>query len=237
MSEARRFVGIDHAPVEEWLTANVDDMVAPLRFSVISGGHSNITYFVTDAAGRTVVLRRPPLATKSSNAHNMGREFTVIRALVDSAVPVPTALALCEDEVVNGSPFYVMTRVEGQVIENPERVEEFLPSQAARTRASHEIVDVLAAMHLVDIDEVGLGGMARREGFLDRQLKRIGEVWEQSKTRDLPLMDELRTRLVARRPAQRYTGIVHSDYRMGNVMFDTERSTDGCPRLGTLDPR
>jgi aminoglycoside phosphotransferase (APT) family kinase protein len=219
--------GIDHAAVEGWMAAHVDGLVPPVRFTLISGGHSNITYFVDDASGRSYVMRRPPLGVKPGNAHNIAREFAVIGALADTAVPVPRALALGDDEAVNGSSFYVMSRVDGSVVENPSRADEYLPTEASRRRASEQIVDVLAALHAVDIDAVGLGTLARRDGFLDRQLKRIGAVWEQNKTRELPLMDKLHSRLVATQPAQRYTGIVHSDYRMGNVMFAPDGTLTG----------
>jgi aminoglycoside phosphotransferase (APT) family kinase protein len=219
--------GINHAAVQAWIVEHVDDLLAPLRFEVISGGHSNITYFVHDAAGRVDVLRRPPLGAASGNAHNMGREFAIITTLAGSRVPVPQAIALCTDPTVNEAPFYVMSRVPGHVIDNPDRVAALLPSGDVRQRASDQIVDVLGDLHLIDIDAVGIGGMARRDGFIERQLKRIGEVWERNKTRELPLMDELRGRLQADAPQQRYTGIVHSDYRMGNVMFDETGTLTG----------
>jgi aminoglycoside phosphotransferase (APT) family kinase protein len=219
--------GIDPERVEAWMVQHVAELVAPLRFSLISGGHSNFTYFVHDAVGATVVLRRPPLGARQSGAHDMGREFTVIKALGPTPVPVAAALALCEDESVNGAPFYVMGRVMGKVVDNPERVETFFPTPTPRRRASEQIVDVLADLHAVDIDAVGLGTMARRDGFLDRQFKRLSAVWEQNRTRDLPLMDEVRDRLIQRKPEQRYTGIVHSDYRMGNVVFDESGTLTG----------
>ncbi len=219
--------GIDHAPVEAWLAAHINGLVPPVTFTLISGGHSNITYFADDAAGRTYVMRRPPLGAKPGNAHNMAREFVVIGALGETEVPVPRALALCDDETVNGSPFYLMSHVEGEVVENPSRADRCLATAASRRRASEQIVDVLAALHAVDIDAVGLGTLARRDGFLDRQLKRIGALWQQNKTRELPLMDALHDRLVATQPEQHYTGIVHSDYRMGNVMFAADGTLTG----------
>ena len=227
MSDTDALPGIDHAPVEAWITAHVAGLTPPLKFSLISGGHSNITYFVDDSAGWGAVLRRPPLGSKGGNAHNMAREYMVIAALAGSPVPVPAALALCEDEAVNGSPFYVMGRCAGRVVENPETVAEFFPSLSSRRRAGEQIVDVMAAMHMVDIDSVGLGDAARREGFLDRQLKRLTGVWEQNKTRELPVMETLRERLVALKPEQLATGIVHSDYRMGNVMFTADGTLSG----------
>jgi aminoglycoside phosphotransferase (APT) family kinase protein len=219
MTAAAAPPGIDHAAVEAWLGRNVAGLVPPVRFSLIAGGHSNITYFVDDSAGASFVLRRPPLGNRPGKAHDMGREFAVISALATTNVPVPRALALCTDESVNGAAFYVMSRVQGNVVDNPERVADVLAPGAARRHASEQIIDVLAAIHVVDIDAVGLGGTARREGFLDRQLKRMQSVWEQSKTRELPLIDELHRQLVARRPEQRHTGIVHSDYRLGNVVL------------------
>jgi aminoglycoside phosphotransferase (APT) family kinase protein len=148
----------------------------------------------------------------------MGREHRAITALFPTVVPVAEPLALCTDETVNGSSFYVMAHVDGAIIDNPATAERELPTPDLRRRASEQIVDVLAELHRVDIDAVGLGDAAKREAFLERQLRRMYSVWEQTKTRELPLVDDLHDRLVAAAPAQRYTGIVHSDYRFGNVV-------------------
>ncbi len=150
----------------------------------------------------------------------MGREFRVLEALVLTTVPVPVPLALCEDGSVNGQPFYVMEHVDGAVVDNPSEADRALPSHDLRRVASEQIVDVLADLHHVDIDEVGLGQAGRREDFLERQLKRMHGVWEQTKTRELPLVDAIHVRLAAGVPPQRHTGIVHSDYRFGNVLID-----------------
>jgi aminoglycoside phosphotransferase (APT) family kinase protein len=152
----------------------------------------------------------------------MAREHQVIAALAPTVVPVPAALALCEDESVNGSPFYVMGHVDGHVVENPTVAATALATTALRQRASEQIIDVLADLHRVDVDAVGLGAAAKRESFLDRQLRRMQSVWSQTKTRELPLLDDVHARLVAAMPPQRYTGIVHSDYRLGNVIIDSD---------------
>jgi aminoglycoside phosphotransferase (APT) family kinase protein len=135
---------------------------------------------------------------------------------------VPDALALCADETIDGGPFFVMSRVEGSVLDNVHAADQHLPLRATRQRAGAQVVDVLARLHAVDIDAVGLGDAARRDGFLARQLRRFRSVWEQTATRDLPVMSTLADRLVELAPPQRYTGVVHGDYRIGNVMVDTE---------------
>ena len=108
--------GIDVAAVTAWLADNVDGAVAPFRFDIIAGGHSNLTYRVTGADGRRFVLRRPPLGHVLASAHDMGREHRIIAGLQDSAVPVPPALGCCDDPAVNGAPFYVMGFVDGHVV-------------------------------------------------------------------------------------------------------------------------
>lgn len=220
MSERAELRGLDQPAVGAWLAANVAGCEPPVEFSLIAGGHSNLTFGATDAAGHEYVVRRGPLGRASGGAHDMGREHRVISALAGTPVPVPRALALCDDESVNGAPFYVMSRVHGTVLDNPEAADAHLPDPAARRRAGEQVVDVLADLARVDVDAVGLGDAARREGFVDRQLRRFGEVWERTATRELPLMAELSTRLAALAPPQRYTGIVHGDYRIGNVMVD-----------------
>ncbi|MGD9795097.1 MAG: phosphotransferase family protein [Acidimicrobiia bacterium] len=219
--------GIDAPAVEAWLLANVERLRGPLRFSLISGGHSNITYFVDDAAGYRCVMRRPPLAKGAARANDVGREYRVMKAIHGTKVPVPEQLAHCTDESVNGAEFYVMACLPGHVVANPSVVERVLTTTASRQRASEQIVDVMADMHTLDVDAIGLGAAAKREAFLDRQLTRMSSVWESTKTRELPLMDAVQKELFDRKPEQRYTGIVHSDYRMGNVMFDESGTLTG----------
>jgi aminoglycoside phosphotransferase (APT) family kinase protein len=217
-------LGLDQAAVAAWMAANVAGLELPLTFAVIAGGHSNITYCATDAGGTEYVVRRGPRGRAAEGAHDMAREHRVISALTATDVPVPRAIALCEDESIDGGPFFVMSRVEGVVVDNVQAADQHLPRRDARHHAGEQLVDVLARLHLVDIDAVGLGGAARRDGFLDRQLRRFRSVWEQTATRELPAMSTLADRLVEMAPPQRHTGVVHGDYRIGNVMLD-ERGT------------
>jgi aminoglycoside phosphotransferase (APT) family kinase protein len=210
--------GIDVPKVSDWLTGHCAGLVAPLSFEAITGGHSNLTYKVTDASGRSTVLRRPPLGAVLATAHDMGREHRIIRALAETRVPVPPALGLCSDETVNGAPFYVMEFVHGAVLDTPAMVRQTLPGAAERACLSESVLDALVALHSLDPDEVGLGDLGRKEAYLDRQLNRWRTQWEKSKTRELASMDETYQLLVHAKPEQKYTGIVHGDYRLGNML-------------------
>ena len=210
--------GIDIERVSRWLVAHVEGAVAPFRFSLIAGGRSNLTFKVTDAAGVHYVLRRPPLGHVLATAHDMAREHRIISAVGSTGVPVPRTLGLCTDVEVNGAPFYVMSFVEGQVLDNVDKAELLDPS--LREKASFDLVDVLADLHAIDVDQVGLGDLAKRTGYVERQLKRWTTQWENSKTRELPAIDEVVSRLGSRLPEQQGVVIAHGDYRFGNVLTD-----------------
>jgi aminoglycoside phosphotransferase (APT) family kinase protein len=201
------------------MAEHVAGLVAPVTFTLIAGGHSNLTYDARDSAGRAYVVRRGPLGRGAGGAHDMGREHQVIAALAGT-IPVPTALGLCDDETVNGAPFYVMTRVDASVIDNPAAADAHLPDAGARRRAGEQVIEVLADLHRTDVDAIGLGTAARREGFLARQINRFGDLWERTATRPLPAIDGLAADLLARAPAQTHVAVVHGDYRIGNVMLD-----------------
>ena len=214
--------GIDEDKVTAYLVGNCDGMRPPLVFEQIVGGHSNLTYKVTDASGQSWVLRRPPLGAVLATAHDMGREHRIISSLAPAGIPVPPAVALCQDESVNGAPFYVMKFVEGHVLDTPWAVENGVPDRAARGRLGTAIVDALAALHTLEPDDVGLGDLGRREAYLDRQLSRWRGQWEKTRTRELPSMEETYELLVRVKPEQKYTGIVHGDYRLGNMLCTSD---------------
>jgi aminoglycoside phosphotransferase (APT) family kinase protein len=162
------------------------------------------------------------------SAHDMAREHRLMHALRHSPVPVPEMVGLCPDPEVNGRDFYVMHFLDGVVVRDAEigRTIEV----EARTRMSHELIDTLCALHRVDIDEVGLGDLAKRSGYIERQLKRWSSQWEQSKTREIPLINEVRATLGARLPREAITTIAHGDFRLSNCMMDR-----AGPVVGVLD--
>ncbi|MHA7838680.1 MAG: phosphotransferase family protein [bacterium] len=213
--------GIHSDRLEAYYAENVAGSTPPLTFSPIVGGHSNLTYLVEDAGGRKTVLRRPPTGAVLATAHDMAREHRILSALGGSAVPVPRTLALCEDDSVNDAPFYVMDYVEGAVLSGPEITSEAVPESAREALGLH-VIDVLAELHRIEPDDVGLGDLGRREAYLARQLGRWKTQWEKTRTRELPLMEEAHAALEARMPEQVGASIVHGDYRLGNMICDGE---------------
>src|SRR5215813_2365512 len=218
--------GIAVPQVTGWLLDHIDGLAPPVSFELISGGRSNLTYAVTDAVGRKVVLRRPPVSHVLSTAHDMAREYRVISALRDTDVPVAPALAFCSDESVNDRPFYLMEFVDGHVLRDVAGTEAVL-DEPRRRAAGEQLIDVLAAIHQVDVDAVGLGDFARRDGYIERQLRRwhgqFAKSQEQAKEigvyRPVPLVDEVHAMLSEQLPVQQGTAIVHGDYRLDNTIM------------------
>ena len=207
--------------VESWLVANIAGAVAPFSYVQIAGGHSNLTFAVTDAAGNKYVLRRPPLGHRLASAHDMGREHRIIAALAASDVPVAPALGFCDDPAVNDLPFYVMRFVDGLVVRDKEFAEKSL-TPAARRRASESLVDTMARIHAVDINRVGLADLGKHEGYIARQLKRWHQNIVDQRTRDLPLVESVYEELMRRIPEQKGVSIVHGDYRLDNCMVNAD---------------
>ncbi|MCZ7529984.1 MAG: phosphotransferase family protein [Acidimicrobiia bacterium] len=210
--------GVDLAALADYFAKHVEGAStgAELHAELISGGRSNLTYRIGDDT-RHWVLRRPPLGHVLPTAHDMGREFRVISALAHTDVPVPRALALCEDDTVNGASFYVMEEVEGRILRDPSDFEGLTPADARR--CSEQLVDVLARIHAVDYEDVGLGDFGRPDGYVERQLRRFAQQRARSQTRDLPGLDDLERRLNAALPRSGAATIVHGDYRLDNTML------------------
>ena len=213
--------GIDGARVEAWFAENVPGAEPPLSFERIAGGHSNLTYRVTDSGGRRWALRRPPLGKRLGSAHDMSREHRVVSALAGTPVPVAPVVGLCEDESVNDAPFYVMEFVEGPILRGLAEAEAF-PDHDDRRAIGERVVDTLVDIHAVDPDAAGLGELGRKEDYVARQLHRWQGQWEKSKTRELPLVDEVHERLAAAIPEQGPATIVHGDYRLDNMILTPE---------------
>lgn len=214
--------GIDAERVTAWFTEHAEGVTAPLSFELITGGHSNLTFQVTDSSGKRWVLRRPPLGHVLATAHDMSREYKILAALGPTDVPVPPVVGLCTDDSVNGAPFYVMEFVEGTVVRDINAAEKLSLDQ--RRAAGESIIDTLALIHSVDVDAVGLGDLGRKDGYIERQLKRWYGQFEKSKARDLPIMDEVHDLLRSDIPEQSGATIVHGDYRLDNCML----GDDGC---------
>lgn len=223
-----------------WFATSVPGVAdGPLEIIRIAGGHSNLTYRITDAAGSRWALRRPPTGMVLATAHDMGREWRFLTALADTPVPVPEPVALCTDPDVLGAGFYVMGFVDGEVLDDEASGHRLAP--AARHVAALDAVEVLAALHAVDPDEVGLGDLRRSGSYLERQLRRWHRQVHASAVADLEVVDEVHRRLSARaaRLPPPEVRIAHGDYRLGNLaldpsgavaaVFDWELATLGDP--------
>lgn len=217
---SHRLPGLDLERLREYLDDARPGLVqGPLSGSLVQGGRSNLTYIVDDGVHRYVV-RRPPLGHVLATAHDMSREHRVLSALTDTGVPVPRTHVLCQDEEVLGAPFYVMEHVDGTVYRSAEETTQLSVPQ--RADLAHQLMDVLAELHGIDPDSVGLGDFGRPEGFLQRQLRRWNKQLAASRNRDIPGVDELSERLAERVPQTAKAAIVHGDYRLDNVLVDDD---------------
>jgi aminoglycoside phosphotransferase (APT) family kinase protein len=233
---AEHLPGLDLAHLSDYLARERPGLAAgPLTGQLIVGGRSNLTYLVSDGR-REWVLRRPPLGHVLATAHDMAREYRVITALADTAVPVPGTVLLCPDPAVLGAPFYLMEHVAGTVYRTGAQTAT-LPA-AQRTELARDLVDILAELHRVDPAAAGLADFGRPDGFLARQVRRWGKQLAGSVSRELPGIEALHERLAGSVPASPAPAVVHGDYRLDNVLvqdgriaavLDWEMSTLGDP--------
>ncbi|MFV0257165.1 MAG: phosphotransferase family protein [Acidimicrobiales bacterium] len=216
--------GYDRPAVEAWIAEHVEVIAPPLTWERLEGGHSNLTFVLTDPEGRRAVIRRPPLGELLPKAHDMVREFTVISGLGPTPVPVPPALGLCTDHGVTGATFYVMGEVPGRAMYTAEAVEEYL-SMEARAAAGLSFIETLAALHSVDPDEVGLGELGRRDGYVQRQLRTWYGSWQASiagARYDDERIHRLHDLLNQRAPQQGPARVVHGDYGLHNCLLGSD---------------
>jgi aminoglycoside phosphotransferase (APT) family kinase protein len=209
---------IDQPNLEAWFSEHIRGAAPPLSFERISGGRSNLTYAVADGAGTRWALRRPPLGKRLASAHDMAREHRIISALQGTDVPVPPVVGLCEDDSVNGAPFFVMEFVDGPILRSRTEAEQSFDEDQRRS-IGERVVDTLVAIHGTDPDRVGLGDLGRREDYVARQLRRWHGQWVKSKTHEVALIDDVHSRLEARIPEQGPATIVHGDYRLDNMIL------------------
>ena len=231
--EAHRF---DEARLDAWMAKHVDGYTGALQVSQFKGGQSNPTYWLADRE-REYVLRKKPPGKLLPSAHAVDREYRVMRALGDTDVPTATMYALCEDDSVIGTSFFVMEYVQGRIFWNVQ-----LPDLAAdeRTAIYEELTRVLAAIHDVDLAAVGLSDFGRPDAYVARQVKRWTKQYLASQTTDVEQMKTLIDWMPVNIPDDEATTLVHGDYRLDNLIFhpsepralaviDWELSTLGHP--------
>jgi aminoglycoside phosphotransferase (APT) family kinase protein len=222
-----------------WMAgAGVEDLGELRGVQLIAGGRSNLTYRL-DFDGGQLVLRRPPLGHVLPTAHDMSREYTVLTALCGTDVPVPHPVGLCTDPDVIGAPFYLMRYVDGVVLRTVEDGDHITAGQARQL--SELLARMMATIHGVDTQAVGLADFGRPAGYLERQLRRWQRQWELSNSRDVAGYDALVARLTAGLPQSADGTLVHGDFRLDNTLVtlgepvriaavvDWEMSTLGDP--------
>ena len=213
-------VGFDPAVIAAWLPT-VADVVAPLTWKRLPGGHSNLTYEITDATGREMVIRRPPQGELLPKAHDMWREYRIIKGLWPTAVPVAEPIAYCDDRAVAETHFYVMGKAQGRALYTGTTTAEWL-DEPTRRHAGEVFVDTLAALHSLDPADVGLAELGRPDQYVARQLKTWYGSWTVSSPiaeLDDPRMHELHDFLVENIPEQGPGRVVHGDFGPHNSLF------------------
>jgi aminoglycoside phosphotransferase (APT) family kinase protein len=229
---------VDEQRLVAYMQANVEGFRGPVRVLQFEGGQSNPTFHVSDAGNRMYVLRKKPPGKLLPSAHAVDREYRVIKALYDgSDVPVPRPYALCQDDAVIGTAFYIMEFLPGRILADPK-----MPgiSPADRGRIFDSMNDVLARLHNVDYRSVGLADYGREGQYIQRQVTRWSSQYDLSRTDDLEAMENLKKWLPANIPPGDETRINHGDYRLGNTIvhpteprviavLDWELSTLGHP--------
>lgn len=227
----------DKDALSVWMHENVAGFEGKLHLSQFEGGQSNPTFRIHSENGPDFVLRRKPLGQVLPSAHAVDREYRVLTAMHAAGIPVPKVRALCLDEGVLGSIFYIMEMVPGRVFWDPRLSE--LPRQD-RTAIFDSMNDTIARIHSLDPDQIGLGDFGRKENYLQRQISRWTRQYQASITAPNPHMDALIEWLPRNVPEEHPARIVHGDYRLDNVLIhptepriaavlDWELSTIGNP--------
>ena len=216
--------GYNTQAVEAWIRGNVPGLATPLTWTRLEGGHSNLTYLIEDAQGRRAVIRRPPQGELLPKAHDMAREWALISALGPTPVPVPAALGFCADIAVTGAQFYVMGHIDGHPLYNSDDTRKWV-KDAYRQRLAFSFIDVLADLHAIDPDAVGLGDLGKRDSYIARQLKTWYRSWTASVAPaqyDDPRAHTLQQFFLDNLPQQGPIRIVHGDYGLHNCLVGAD---------------
>jgi aminoglycoside phosphotransferase (APT) family kinase protein len=208
--------------VEEFLDANGLGSGPVRAMRIGEGGGSNFSFLLERERAR-LVLRRPPRPPLPPSAHDMVREARLQLALAPHGIRLPTIRAVCDDESVIGVPFYVMDYLEGPIVTG--ELPAALDTEESRRRLGLDLVDTLVEIHSVDVRAPGVADFIREGNYLERQVRRFGQLWEVNQTRELPAVVEIGTWLAADIPDPGPLAVVHGDYRLGNMILDAEDPT------------
>ena len=208
---------LDEQALAQYLGANIPDFGDDCKIQQFRGGQSNPTYLI-ETANAAYVLRKKPPGELLPSAHAVDREYRVITALAESNVPVPKTRLLCTDESIAGQIFYVMDYVPGRVFESPT-----MPgcSSVERSNAYYDAASTLGHLHAIDYVATGLESFGKPDGYVARQVARWSKQYTASKVESSEAMDQLIEWLPANAPEDDRSGIVHGDFRPGNLILDS----------------
>jgi aminoglycoside phosphotransferase (APT) family kinase protein len=222
---------LDTARMEEFIKDSIPGLNGPLQINQFPKGHSNLTYLLT-AGDREFVLRRPPFGRKAKSAHDMGREYRILKALRPVYRYCPEPFVYSEDETVMGCPFYIMQRIRGVILRRdfpanftitPSRVKELYRKVL---RIQHEL-------HTIDYKNIGLENLGKPDGYVKRQVTGWSERYRAAKTPDAPDAEKVMAWLEEHMPADtKKPGIIHNDFKLDNIVLD---ESDLLNVVGVLD--
>jgi len=222
--DVRKGQELDAAGLERFLLSRLDDLQGSLRVRQFPGGHSNLTYLLV-FDNRELVLRRPPFGPVGASAHDVMREYTVLKALNPVLPLAPRPVLFSDDPEVIGCPFYVMERVDGVIIRRELPEEVSLSSDQAR-RLALNIIESLWRLHAVDYRAVALDGFGRPDGYVERQVDGWIDRYRDARTPDVPDGEEVMAWLCDHRPSDgEGPAILHGDWKTDNLVLDHDDPT------------
>ncbi len=198
--------------LREFLRDKLPGAEEAIALEQFPNGHSNLTYLLR-AGGREYVLRRPPLGPVAPKAHDMVREFHILRAVHPHFQEAPQAFAVCEDSGILGAPFFVMERRHGVVLR------ERTPAEMSASAISEAFLDAMVRLHAIEVRRDDLGGLGKPDGYVERQVRGWADRWERARTGEGAAMDEVVRWLAANVPQPLTPSLIHNDYKLDNVML------------------
>jgi aminoglycoside phosphotransferase (APT) family kinase protein len=208
------------ANLNVYLSQNLKGFEPILEVRQFPGGFSNLTYLLSNAQ-HEYVLRRAPFGANIKSAHDMSREYKVLVLLKPFYKTVPNTIIFCENDQIIGAPFYLMEKVNGVILRG-KNAQKYQIEQEKLKNLSEKLVDNLADLHKIDIENTGLIQLGKPDGYVDRQVKGWIDRYEKSKTDHIAEMEEIAQWLVNNKPRQQKSSFIHNDYKYDNVVFDND---------------
>lgn len=209
---------LDTERLQAFLRENLADADGPLEVEQFPSGFSNLTYLLR-LGERELVLRRPPFGANIKSGHDMSREYRILSALITSYAKVPRPLVYSDDPVIIGAPFYVMERVNGVILRT--RLPQGLAiAPELMQRICHALIDTLVELHSLDYTAVGLAGLGKPDGYVERQVSGWAKRYANARTDDVPAMEQAAAWLQAHIPPPSEATLIHNDYKYDNMVLD-----------------